>query len=67
MFTNEGIKEYEKYKNWISDENFMLSPNFVPTEDTPEEAIEYYKYMESEFVDFDSPNFTWPTGVGMNC
>ena len=67
MFTEEGLKEYEKYEKWISDENFMLSPNFIPTEDTPKEAIEYYKYMQSDVVDFDSPDYKWPTRIGMSC
>lgn len=65
MFTDEGRKEFEKYEKWISDENFDLSPSFVPDENTPKEAVEYYKYMMGELVDFDDPGFSWPTGVGM--
>lgn len=67
VFTEDGAEEYEKYSKWISDENFMFSPDFVPTEDTPQEAIDYYKDMLSIAVDFDDPNFKWPTGIGMNC
>ena len=66
MFTDEGRTEFEKYEKWVSDEDFDLSPNFVPTEDTPEGAVEYYKFMMSDLVDFNAPGFTWPTGVGMN-
>lgn len=66
MFTDEGRAEYEKWRKWIEDENFDLSPNFVPTEDTPQGAIDYYKEMESMLINFDDPNFTWPTGCGMN-
>lgn len=67
MFTSEGLEEYKKHEKWISDDNFMFSPNFVPTKETPQETIEYYKYMESEDVNFDDPSFKWPTGFGMNC
>ena len=67
MFTDEGLREYKKWEKWISDESFQFSPNFVPTEETPKEAAEYYKYMLSDVVDFESPDFKWPTGVGMNC
>ena len=67
MFTDEGSREYMKWKKWISDESFQFSPNFIPTEDTPKEAVEYYKYMLSDVVDFESQDFKWPTGVGMNC
>lgn len=66
MLTDEGVKTWEKYRKWVADENFMLSPDFVPDEDTPAEAVEYYKYMLSDFVDFDAPGFTWPTGIGVN-
>ncbi|MFR7746669.1 MAG: hypothetical protein ACLU06_04500 [Eggerthellaceae bacterium] len=66
MFTDEGRAEYEKWRKWIEDENYDLSPNFVPTEDTPQGAIDYYKEMESMLINFDDPNFTWPTGCGMN-
>ena len=67
MFTDDGKREYEKHKKWISDENFMFSPNFVPTEETPKETVEYYKHMQSDLIDFDDSNFKWPTGIGMNC
>ena len=66
MFTESGLFEYEKHRKWISDENFMLSPNFVPTDETPKAAVEYYKRLEAPLVDFDAPDFKWPTGVGMN-
>ena len=66
MFTEDGHKEFEKWSEWVSDENFMLSPDFVPTEDTPQGAIDFYKRMEGMAVDFDAPDFTWPTGCGMN-
>ena len=65
MFTERGQVEYEKVAKWISDENYHLSPNFVPTEDTPQEAVDYYKYMMSDLVDFDAEDFEWPTGIGM--
>ena len=67
MFTNNGAEEYKKHEKWIKDDTFMFSPNFVPTKETPQETIDYYKYMESDLVDFNAPNFKWPTGVGMNC
>ena len=67
MFTDDGKSEYRKYAKWIGDDDFDFSPDFVPTEDTPKEAVEYYKMMMSELVDFDAPDFTWPTGVGMCC
>lgn len=67
MFTEEGYKEFEKWSEWVSDENFMLSPDFVPTKETPQGAIDYYKSMMDMVVDFDAPDFSWPTGVGMNC
>ena len=67
MFTDEGLREYKKWEKWIGDESFQFSPNFVPTEETPKEAVEYYKYMLSDIVDFENPDFKWPTGVGMNC
>lgn len=66
MFTESGFAEYEKYQKWISDEDYMLSPNFVPTDETPQAAVDYYKSLESYLVDFDAPDFKWPTGVGMN-
>ncbi len=66
MFTEDGYKEFKKWEKWISDENFDLSPDFVPTEDTPQGAIDFYKRMEGMAIDFDDPNFTWPTGCGMN-
>ena len=66
MFTEEGLAEYNKVAKWVGDENFMLSPDFVPTDDTPQEAIDYYKYMMSDLVDFDADDFKWPTGIGMN-
>lgn len=67
MFTEEGLAEFKKWEKWISDENFDFSPDFVPTADTPQGAIDYYKDMMSMGVNFDAPNFSWPTGVGMNC
>lgn len=67
MFTEDGYIEFEKWSEWVSDENFMLSPDFVPTKGTPQGAIDYYKSMMDMAVDFDAPDFTWPTGVGMNC
>lgn len=67
MFTDEGAKTYEKWAKWVSDENYQFSPNFVPDENTPEGAVEYYKYMLSDLVDFDAPGFEWPTGIGLNC
>ena len=66
MFTEDGLAEYEKVAEWVGDDSYQLSPNFVPTEDTPQEAIDYYKYMMSDLVDFDSEDFRWPTGIGMN-
>ena len=66
MFTEEGLTEYNKVAKWVGDENFMLSPDFVQTDDTPQEAIDYYKYMMSNLVDFDADDFKWPTGIGMN-
>ncbi|MGR1083951.1 hypothetical protein ACUYFE_07985 [Olegusella massiliensis] len=70
MFSNDSAeKRYEKYAKWISDENFQFSPDFVPTEETPAEAIEYYKEKVSglfPMIDFDSPEFEWPTGIGIN-
>lgn len=66
MFTPEGENEYKKYEKWVSDENYMLSPDFIPTDETPKEAVEYYKYMMSDVVDFESPDFKWPTGIGVN-
>lgn len=69
MFTDKAQAEYEKYAKWISDDSFQFSPNFVPTDDTPKEAVEYYKRMYKAMfpmVDVDSPNF-FPTGMGLNC
>ncbi|MEF2845347.1 MAG: hypothetical protein U0O24_01695 [Eggerthellaceae bacterium] len=63
MFTDEGRAEYEKWRKWIEDENYDLSPNFVPTEDTPQGAIDYYKEMESMLINFDDPNLRGPQGV----
>lgn len=65
MLTEQGAREYEKWAEWISDDNFDLSPDFVPDETTPQGAIDYYKSVMSMVVDFDSPSFTWPTGVGL--
>lgn len=65
MFTERGHIEYEKVAKWVGDENYHLSPNFVPTEDTPQEAVDYYKYMMGDLVDFDAEGFEWPTGIGM--
>lgn len=65
MFTESGRETYEKYREWLEDENFDLSPNFVPTEDTPQGAIDFYKSIESMVVNFDHPDFEWPTGIGM--
>lgn len=67
MFTPEGRSEFDKYSEWISDDDFDLSPNFIPDDDTPPEAVAYYKRMMAPLVDFDDPSFEWPTGVGMNC
>jgi hypothetical protein len=70
MFTPEGQTEYEKWEKWISDEAFQFSPDFVPTKETPAEAIEYYKSVYKgmlPMIDFDSPDFEWPTGIGLNC
>lgn len=66
MFTKEGLAEYEKVAKWVGDENYQLSPDFVPTDDTPQEAVDYYKYMMGDLVDFDAEDFEWPTGIGMN-
>lgn len=66
MFTDEGQSEYEKWAEWISDDNFQFSPDFVPDESTPQGAVDYYKYMLGDMVDFDAPGFTWPTGIGVN-
>ena len=66
MLSKDRNNEYEKYRKWIEDENFDLSPNFIPIEDTPQGAIDFYKDIESILVDFDDPDFTWPTGVGMS-
>ena len=43
MFTEDGLAEYEKVAKWVGDDSYQLSPNFVPTEDTPQEAIDYRK------------------------
>lgn len=70
MFTGEGKKEYEKWAKWISDDAFQFSPDFVPDDETPAGAVEYYKNMYKSMlpmIDFDSPNFEWPTGIGLNC
>lgn len=70
MFTPEAEAEYKRYEKWIGDDEFQFSPNFVPSESTPPEAVEYYKDMyRSMFpmIDFDSPDFRWPTGIGLNC
>lgn len=70
MFTENAQSEYEKWEKWISDEEFQFSPDFVPTKDTPEGAVEYYKKTIGDFfpmIDFDSPDFKWPTGIGLNC
>lgn len=66
MLTEEGLAKYKRVAKWVGDENYMLSPNFIPTDDTPQEAIDYYKYMMGDLVDFDVDGFEWPTGVGMN-
>lgn len=42
------------------------SSNFIPTDDAPQEAIDYCKYMMGDLVDFDVDGFERPTGVGMN-
>lgn len=67
MFTEDGYDEFEKWSKWVSDDDFDLSPDFVPDEDTPQGAIDYYKSMMGMLVDFDAPDFSWPTGIGMNC
>ena len=66
MFTPEGEAEYKKWEKWISDDDFQFSPAFIPDDDTPQGAIDYYKFMLDEMVDFDAPDFEWPTGVGVN-
>lgn len=66
MFTPEGEAEYKKWEKWISDDDFQFSPDFIPDDDTPQGAIDYYKFMLDEMVDFDAPDFEWPTGVGVN-
>lgn len=66
MFTEEGLADYKKVAEWVGDKNYMLSPNFIPTDDTPQEAIDYCKYMMSDMVDFNAEDFEWPTGIGMN-
>lgn len=67
MFTPEGEAEYKKWEKWISDDNFQFSPDFIPDDDTPQGAIEYYQFMLDEMVDFDAPDFEWPTGIGLDC
>lgn len=67
MFTDDGKSEYDKWAKWISDENYMFSPDFVPDENTPQGAVDYYKDMISMVVDVDSPDFEFPTGIGLNC
>ncbi|WP_148362928.1 hypothetical protein [Olsenella massiliensis] len=70
MFTPEGQREYEKWEKWISDDEFQFSPDFVPTDDTPQGAVDYYKNMYRSclsMLDIDSPSFEWPTGIGLNC
>ncbi|QKF07198.1 hypothetical protein HLV38_02965 [Berryella wangjianweii] len=70
MFTSDGEAEYRKWEQWISDDEFQFSPDFVPNDDTPQGAIEYYKSMYRELfpmLEIDSPDFRWPTGIGLNC
>lgn len=62
MFAEEVLAEYEKVAEWVSDENYMLSPNFTPTDDAPQETVDCYKYMMSDMVDFNADD----TGIGMN-
>jgi hypothetical protein len=70
MLTAEGESEYKKWEKWISDENFQLSPTFVPTEETPRAgAVEYCKDTCRSFfpmIDFDLLSFKWPVGIGIN-
>lgn len=66
MFTEEGITEYKKWAEWISDEDFMLSPDFVPDKNTPQGAIDYYKEMISGMFGIDSSDIKFPTGIGLN-
>lgn len=42
MLTQEAFEEWEKWKEWIASENNMFDPNFEPTEDTPQGAIDFY-------------------------
>lgn len=70
MFTDAGLEEYKKWEKWISDESDQFSANFIPTEDTPEGAVEYYKRIYKScfpMIDFDSPDFKFPTGIALNC
>lgn len=69
MFTSEGQKEYEKWEKWVSDGSHHFSPNFVPTSDTPQGAIDYYKDMYKSMLpglDVDAPDF-FPTGITICC
>ncbi|MDY4690575.1 MAG: hypothetical protein SPC25_00415 [Atopobiaceae bacterium] len=39
-------------------------------DNTPVGAVEYYKDMYKSMLpmlDFDSPDFDWSTGIGLNC
>ncbi len=70
MFTAEGQEEYDKWAKWVGDSSFQFSPDFVPTQDTPAGAVEYYKSVYRSMLpmlDFDAPGFEWPTGIGLNC
>ena len=49
----------------ISDENYLFSPDFVPDENAPQGATDYYRSMLCEMVDFDAPDFEWLTGVAV--
>ena len=64
MLTYDGFQEYLKYQKYISDDEYMLSPNFVPDENTPQEAIDYYKGIYEDF--FPGQEITFPTGIGFN-
>lgn len=69
MFTENGEKEYKKWEKWVSDGSDQFSANFIPTEDTPQGAVEYYKKIYKSIfpmLNFDSPNFKWPTGIALN-
>lgn len=70
MFTGGGRAEYEKWAQWVVDDEFDLSSNFIPDADTPRVLQIHARraiHMLGDMVDFDSPDFSWPTGIGMSC